>query len=740
MATATPRPKLADLDPSQIPALAANRMALPLAVAVVLVACAAVLCVRHRRDGARSWAGTLAWVGVQVVALLGLTAMCAMGLIHARTRAVAVCSLVAGAMGVLALLRHEFDHGRIPHAGGDGHGHDACGEPGCDRGQVVRAVLANVLAGAVATVAAVAALELSWNPFVLEVVPQAYVVEFAFVGLAILAAVLLAQLHGGLAALLVMALCVIGLTQCFVIRFKGQPLMPADILAAGTAMAVSGGYSYTLSGAMLKSIACALLGVGACSQIRPVAGTRRPGWRRVVARVVASVACAATIGICGATLPFDDMGLLLDYWASQQLYNSYCRQGFLPIFSMALRETPIAKPDGYDAGEAAKLEAAYAGKYDETLGASDSRAVATKQFDETKPSIVFVMNESFSDLRVLGDVADGYAGPTFFSTGLRDCVQRGTLYTSVTGGGTANTEFEVLTGNSCAFVGYGKHPYAMYDLTDVSSLASELSEVGYHTVAMHPNNATNWNRDRVYKQFGFDEFRALDHYYGGLYFHSGVRDYCTYDDIIDLLQTDDRPQFVFDVTMANHGGYDKDNVPDEQRTKRTSSAAKDPDQLAQLNEYLDCIEASDEDLREFVGKLRKLDRPVLLVFFGDHQPSISTWLNDNLNTGEDDLTHQLHIYQTEYFVWANYDVAGSVADDSREDLSANYLGSRVLELAGAPLTERRRSSLALRESMPAVFPFGSQDASGAWSPLDLKKGLTGTALDAQKIQYLDFVE
>ena len=257
---------------------------------------------------------------------------------------------------------------------------------------------------------------------------------------------------------------------------------------------------------------------------------------------------------------------------------------------------------------------------------------------------------------------------------------------------------------------------------------------------MHPNNATNWNRDRVYKQFGFDEFRALDHYYGGLYFHSGVRDYCTYDDIIDLLQTNDRPQFVFDVTMANHGGYDKDNVPDEQRTKRTSSAAKDPDQLAQLNEYLDCIEASDEDLREFVGKLRKLDRPVLLVFFGDHQPSISTWLNDNLNTGEDDLTHQLHIYQTEYFVWANYDVAGSVADDSREDLSANYLGSRVLELAGAPLTERRRSSLALRESMPAVFPFGSQDASGAWSPLDLKKGLSGVALDAQKIQYLDFVE
>ena len=154
MATATPRPKLADLDPSQIPTLAANRMALPLAVAVVLVACAAVLCVRHRRDGARSWAGTLAWVGVQVVALLGLAAMCAMGLIHARTRAVAVCSLVAGAMGVLALLRHEFDHGRIPHAGGDGRRHDACGEPGCDRGQVVRAVLANVLAGAVTTVAA----------------------------------------------------------------------------------------------------------------------------------------------------------------------------------------------------------------------------------------------------------------------------------------------------------------------------------------------------------------------------------------------------------------------------------------------------------------------------------------------------------------------------------------------------------------------------------------------------------
>ena len=740
MLAATPdTPSLSDLDPNGLPSIDASRWELPFAFAAALVLAAGTLAFLHRDDGARSWAGTLAWVGVQVAALVALAVTCSLELLHATVDALNTCCWAASASGAAALLRHEFDRGRLVRVP-DG----ARSGKAFRHAAAVATVAADLVALAGACVAGVAALELPWNPLSLEVIPQAFAVEFALVALALLAAALVAQMRGGAAAAVVCALCAVGLAQCFVIRFKGQPLMPADVLAAGTAMAVSDGYTYTLSSAMLQSVACAMAGVGACSLIRPLpaagdATDARPhARRRVIARLASGVACAAAIAVSANTLPLDAMGLYLDYWSSKTLYACYCRQGFLPVFAMAFREMPISRPSGYDADEASRLEASYAEQYDRTLGQDAGRAAATEQFDQVKPSIVFVMNESFSDLSALGDVADGYAGPEFFSSELSGCVRRGSLVTSVIGGGTANTEFEVLTGNSCAFIGYGKHPYAMYDLAGVSSLASELSEVGYHAVAMHPNQASNWNRNRVYEQFGFDEFRDLDHYYGGQYFHSGVRDYCTYDDIIALLQSDDRPQFVYDVTMANHGGYDKGNVPERLRTGRTSSAASDETELAELNEYLDCVDASDDDLREFVSELEELDRPVVLVFFGDHQPSISTWLNDNLHTDDDNLTHQLRIFHTQYFVWANYDLAGSSQDDEVEDISANYLGSRVLELVGAPLTERRRSSLALRLAMPCVFPYGWEDADGTWHSLDLGKGLEGAALDAQKIQYLDF--
>ena len=140
------------------------------------------------------------------------------------------------------------------------------------------------------------------------------------------------------------------------------------------------------------------------------------------------------------------------------------------------------------------------------------------------------------------------------------------MLASVTGGGTANSEFEFLTGATTAFVGLGKIPYQLYQMNGVNSLAKDLKELEYTATAMHPQNPVNYHRDKIYQQLGFGDFLSIGDFEGAPCYHAGVCDYATYDKILDLLRTDEAPQFIFDVTMQNHGGYDYGTVPAEELT------------------------------------------------------------------------------------------------------------------------------------------------------------------------------
>ena len=289
-------------------------------------------------------------------------------------------------------------------------------------------------------------------------------------------------------------------------------------------------------------------------------------------------------------------------------------------------------------------------------------------------------------------------------------MQRGDLYVSAYGGGTCNTEFEFLTGNSMAYLGQGVYPYTIYNLTHAENLAQQFSDLGYKTTAMHPNHATNWNRENVYNDFGFDQFLAIEDFQDADTLRGMVTDAATYDKIIEMLQTDDSPQFIFDVTMQNHSGYDTGLLPSNIQTNYLIDGTYDPE----VNEYLALIEQSDQALEEFIGKLQNLDRPVVVVFFGDHQPFFPSDFNDAWYQNEDEATHSERLYHTSYVIWANYDVAGREQTSSTEDISTNFLGAEVMNLIGAPLSDYQKAQLSLRESMPAINIIGYQDSNGSW--------------------------
>ena len=600
------------------------------------------------------------------------------------------------------------------------------------------------------TVLGFLAIETTYNYEVFFMAPQFALLQAGIVLLALSALFFLFQRRGA-ALTLCVALCfVIGLAQYFVASFKAAAILPNDLFVLGTAAAVSGSYTYAIGGGVAISLSCLLLASAVANLVVPTTEPGRAPRRIAMNLGAAAVLLAVLAGVVTVPSYFDDLGVEMKYWYSLDYYR---KQGFLTSFIAVAQDLPIDVPEGYDDESAKTLEASYVERYDDGEGASEARQESEAQFGEERPSVVCIMNESFSDLSELDGSSWGYDGPSFVGS-LDDTLAQGSLAVSVLGGGTCNTEFEFLTGVPLAYVGDGKYPYSLYDLSAAPSLARQFSELGYQTTAMHPNYATNWNRDRVYEALGFDEFLDIDDFAGAETYHSGVSDAATYDKCLELLESGDDPQFIFDVTMQNHSGYDQNNLGDVKQYHVDGMSDYDN---ARLSEYLACVDESDRALEEFLSELSQLDRPVVVVFFGDHQPALSTILNaavsgeqvydENGNalgggTGGGDAAGDsdaaVETYRSTYLVWANYDVAGRTQDGEKHDACPAYLGALTANLIGAPLTDYQKAQLAISEELPALSLLGMELADGAWVTTDDETALPQAYDDLAQITYLEF--
>lgn len=612
---------------------------------------------------------------------------------------------------------------------------------------LIVSILGIMLAGAFATLG----LEIPSNHDLGWMYPLCLVLEWFLVTMPMMALFFLSQRRGAAPAVIAVALHILGLAEHFVITFKSMPIQPGDLTALGTAMAVSSGYVYELNAFCLYGTMFAVISAWLCElagtlrQFRtdaalaaemasvngkaqavsagdaaeaPVVDAAEPATAkrshrsrtargRLIANILVGVALLA--GLTAHVTLIDYYNTLWVQVYSWRPLKSYYREGFLPCFVSATQAIIPKKPADYDMDDAKKLIDVYASQYDTGEGATEERAAAKQQFDEEKPTVITIMNETFSDLSIYENLHANYQGPVYFKS-LSDCLQRGVLYVSAYGGGTANTEFEYLTGNSMAYLGSGIYPYTIYDLSKTENLASQFKKLGYDTTAMHPNHATNWNRENIYGQFGFDQFLTINDFQGADKLRGMVTDRATYEKILELLNTNSNPQFIFDVTMQNHSGYDTNALPADKRVEYTIDGVSDPE----VNEYLSLIQESDSALQYFINQLRHLNRKVIVVFFGDHQPWFPDRFNDRWFTGEDEATHAERLWQTDYIIWANYDVAGRDQSSTQVDLSTNYLSASLMNLIGAPLTKYQKAHETLREAMPAINATGFEDASGRW--------------------------
>ena len=671
---------------------------------ILLLACIVLFIFRRRKEGlsTKEYAFDVAWALVPAALLVFLAIWSFMGLCE-ENKWLYVVTLVLGASGVLMLFRGTLSRMVERHF-----------EKSKKTSRVFHAV-SEVLLIIIAVAMAFLALELPWNDGIASMAKRFFVLEVLLILLVTLAAYFLCSRRGVGSAIVVALFVVIGIAEYFVIDFKNTSIMPSDLFAISTAAEVSGAFKFVLGEGALKGLACGCAGLLACSYINPnnIAHRCTTG-RRQFASAIIGVILSLVVGLLAVVPNYEDFGATMLYFDSTV---SYKRQGFLPSFIKAAQDLPIKKPYGYSQDLAKKYEKELASAYDGDKATASRRAQSTEQFGEKKPVIVAVMCETFSDCSIFDGLQIGYTGPSNFKS-VSNATSMGQLSVSVLGGGTCNTEFEFLTGNSLGYIGAGKYPYSMYDLSNIDALPKQLSSEGFKTVAIHPAVKGNWNRGSVYSEMGFDKFLSIDDFDKDVEkFHFGVSDKATYDKVLEQIAEtpEDQPLFVWDLTIANHAGYFQNNIAKSDWVDVHLPKYDCEQNNHEMGEYLSCIQKSDKDLKYLMDELQKLDRPVVLVFFGDHQPYMTpVYNNAYMSDKAGELAHDQRVYQTCYLTWANYDIAGTGQTSAKVDAGPDTLAAMLLDQIGAPLTNYQKAQLEFRKSIVQMNQFGYKAVDGNW--------------------------
>jgi len=237
------------------------------------------------------------------------------------------------------------------------------------------------------------------------------------------------------------------------------------------------------------------------------------------------------------------------------------------------------------------------------------------------PDIVVVQSESLFDPARLQGVLSGRYLREYHR--LARQTTAGDLVVPTFAGGTIRTEFEVLTGAPLGSLGGVQYPWLELELDAWPGLARVLDEHGYRSVAVHPNSAAFWNRARTYPALGFERFvdgaAFTPEQVVGLF----TSDAAMTDRVLEELADDGPPQFVFAVSMENHGPFDWRPGLDPQRL----AALPMPETLDAggrlwLGNYLYLLDDADDALGRLARALQQRQRRTLLLFYGDHLPGL----------------------------------------------------------------------------------------------------------------------
>ncbi|MDD7326246.1 MAG: LTA synthase family protein [Lachnospiraceae bacterium] len=486
---------------------------------------------------------------------------------------------------------------------------------------------------------------------------------------------------------------------------RGEPLQVIDFFSIRTAATVAGSYTFRPTRALIIDIMAGIVLTIFYTLIPfDYVLVKTDRIKKILMRIGVGAFMIAMYPVYLNTNWNGGLGIMTDLFAPIKTYHEYgTTVGFFCV-AKYMRLTP---PDGYSARETEEIA---------------RRALLEKKSNtitSVKPvNIIAIMNESWADLNYAGKLNTTDEIMPYYDSMQENTIKGHTLV-CITGGGTAKTEYEFLTGNSVRRFP-GMVPYVSYFTQNEYSLVSTLEAQGFETAAMHPYKGSNWNREAAYSLMGFDRFYTQDDFDKDvLKYHGHISDQANYEKIIDVIdhkKSKDQPLFLFDVTMQNHGGYSEDDIGSD---VTTSGIPCD-----EAKNYLTLEKLSDRALQYLIGYFRDYDEPTIIVMFGDHYPTLPDYFTSVVSGGTDidrlPLDEKERWYATPFFIWANYDIP------EKQDLvtSTNYLGTMMLENTGWQMADYNYYLKNLEKEIPALNHLGYLGTDGHYH--SWKKGDAGT--------------
>ena len=325
--------------------------------------------------------------------------------------------------------------------------------------------------------------------------------------------------------------------------------------------------------------------------------------------------------------------------------------------------------------------------------------------------VIIYMAESMWDPMRLG--VELSADPIPFVRQLAARHTSGQLISPTFGGGTANAEFELLTGMSASFVPDGSFPYQHYVLRPVEALPSLFRREGYRTVAVHPFHPWYWSRDMVYPLLGFDSFQSLTDFPSARLEGPWVSDEEVVDRVLQELSGTRQPSFVMAITMSTHGPYNLALTGAEAIEVRGKLS---PDSRHVLTNYVHKLRQMDRALERLVRALEARPRPTLLVLFGDHLPMLGSdyavYREAGFLTAPWTDAQRERMAEVPVVLWSNYPM-----EKQQLHLSMGMLTPRIMEAAGM----QPRGFFAFLKELSQVVPVVRSDvvrtAAGEYLPV-----------------------
>lgn len=451
-----------------------------------------------------------------------------------------------------------------------------------------------------------------------------------------------------------------------------------------------------------------------------------------ITRIVGSIVTLFIIYICNSNI-YSNTNINNSLYVFGNVYNqvdTFNSRGFLYSFLNTYNLNNFSKPSDYSDKEIINII--------NNFNKKDSSNMK-------KPNIVFILGEAFSDMALNKNLNfDNYRDPLENFRKIKEDSISGHIVVPGVGGGTADTEFDILTGLNTRYLRGAPFSYRLVT-HDFESIPSFLKGLGYDTVAVHPGYKWFYNRQNVYKYFGIDKFINISDFPNATYKGMYVSEKDTIDRFIDVYKEhknkSNSPLFTLGVTIQNHGPYPDKYLYDANLTKPNFNSNLDLTDAEKnaLSNYFEGLKDADIQLKRLLDFYNKQDEPIVVVYWGDHLPAFKQEIYNKFfpDTFEKGTYNSLtRIYKTPFIIWQNKkarettDISKNYKELSMPEknvISSSYLGAYVLQLLNfdgiSPFFDYLNN---LRTKYPVVFEdqsFYYDKTSTANVPIEEKRDL-----------------